>query len=133
MQKYQRQLNFFLLHLHIVFCYFSTNEKLDLLLSDNFMSGLEILKNWRVNKNIVAYEKLLAKLKVNIAMDWRNDQKVNFIVKLREKKSRFCKQLCRAFLLYNIRVYFRYQYTRSSTNTNYRYRCKSSRKSSRCY
>ena len=85
MQKYQRQLNFFLLHLHIIFCYFSTNEKLDLFLSDNFMSVLEILKNSRVNKNRVAYKKLLAKLKVNIVMDWRNDQKVNFIVNLREK------------------------------------------------
>ena len=73
MQKYQRQLNLFLLHLHIIFCYFSTNEKHDLFLSDNFMSGLEILKNSRVNKNIVAYKKLLAKLKVNIVMDWRND------------------------------------------------------------
>ena len=29
-------------------------------------------------------------------MDWRNDQKVNFFVNLREKKSRFCKQLLRA-------------------------------------
>ena len=60
------------------------------------MSGLEIFENWRVNKNIVAYKKLLAKLKVNIAMDWRNDQKVNFFVNLREKKSKFCKQLLRA-------------------------------------
>ena len=94
MQKYQRQLNLFLLHLHIIFCYFSTNEKLDLFLSDNFMSVLEIL-----NKNIVAYKKLLAKLKVNIVMDWRNDKKVNFIVNLREKKSRFCKQLLRAFFI----------------------------------
>ena len=50
------------------------------------MSGLEIFENWRVNKNIVAYKKLLAKLKVNIAMDWRNDQKVNFFVNLREKR-----------------------------------------------
>ena len=54
--------------------YFSTNEKLDLFLSDIFISGLEIFKNWRVNKNIVAYKKLLLKLKVNVAMwDWRND------------------------------------------------------------
>ena len=99
MQKYQRKLNLFLLHLHIIFCYFSTNEKHDLFLSDNFMSGLEILKNSRVNKNMVAYKKLLAKLKVNIVMDWRNDKKVNFIVNLREKKSRFCKQLLRAFFI----------------------------------
>ena len=28
-------------------------------------------------------------------MDWRNDQKVNLSVNLREKKSRFCKQLLR--------------------------------------
>ena len=29
-------------------------------------------------------------------MDWRNDQKINFFVNLRGKKSRFCKQLLRA-------------------------------------
>ena len=46
--------------------YFSSNEKLYLFLSDIFISGLEIFKNWRVNKNIVAYKKLLSKLKVNV-------------------------------------------------------------------
>ena len=40
-----------------LFCYFSNNEKRDLFLIDNFMSGLEVFKNWRINKNIVAYKK----------------------------------------------------------------------------
>ena len=37
-----------------------------------------------------------------------------------KKKDRFCKQLLRVIFLYNIWVYFRYQYTRSSTNIKYR-------------
>ena len=43
----------------------------------------------------------------------RNDPLENktFYVKLREKKSRFCKQLLRAIFLYNICVYFIYQYS----------------------
>ena len=54
--------------------------------------------------------------------DCRNDplKKENFFMKLREKKDRFCKQLLRVIFLYNIWVYFRYQYTRSSTNIKYR-------------
>ena len=30
-------------------------------------------------------------------MDWKNNHKVNFFVDLRERKSRFCKQISRAF------------------------------------
>ena len=66
--------NQFLLHFHIVVCYYPTNGKPDLFLSDNCMSGLCIFKTWRVNKNIVVYKKPLSKLKVSAAMsDWRND------------------------------------------------------------
>ena len=31
-------------------------------------------------------------------MDWENNPKVNFFVNLRERKSRFCKQISIAFL-----------------------------------
>ena len=68
-------------------------------------------------------KELLSKLRLNVFMsDCRNDplKKENFFMKLREKKDRFCKQLLRVIFLYNIWVYFRYQYTRSSTNIKYR-------------
>ena len=69
--EYTNQISFCFI---CIFFFFSTNEKLDLFLSDSCMSVLEIFENWRVNKNIVAYEKLYSKSIVNVAMsDWRSD------------------------------------------------------------
>ena len=69
------------------------------------MWGLEVFKNWRVNKNIAAYKKLLSKLKVNVAMLDKEAtlSKSKLLCEVERKKCRFCKQLLRAIFYITFR------------------------------